>query len=79
MNGIADIGRGWVHDQLDGTSFIKDALDGIDKEVDDAEKAIDRLVAEEKISSLKDLLSNSKYKSYVPNEDIEAKIKKLQK
>lgn len=43
---LADGWRGWVHDQLDGTSFIADEL----KEIEEAEKraveAIDRLVTE---------------------------------
>lgn len=46
LDGLADIGRGWVYDQLDGTSFIKDALDGIDKEIAEAKQAISDLVKE---------------------------------
>lgn len=44
---LAEIGRGWVHDQLDGTSFIKDALDGIEEVKEEAKAQIKQLITEE--------------------------------
>jgi len=49
LDELAEIGRGWVIDQLDGTSFIKDALDGIEEVKAETTAKINRLIAVEKL------------------------------
>jgi len=40
LEALAEGWRSWTHDQLDGTSFIKDELDQIDKVKAETEQAI---------------------------------------
>lgn len=44
LNRLADIGRSWVDSELNGTSFYKEALDGIDKETTQALAELESLM-----------------------------------
>lgn len=46
LDGLAEGERGWVHDQLDGTSFATESLANVDKKVEAALQDISRLLEE---------------------------------
>lgn len=60
LNKVAEEGRGWVHDQLDGTSLFKDKLDQIDKTVAQSKQALlkwrDEEVEKAKIAQWQELV-----------------------
>ena len=47
---LAEGWRSWIHSELDGTSFIKDDLDSVERVKDEAKQAIRELVLSELIS-----------------------------
>ena len=44
---LAEGWRSWIHSELDGTSFIKDDLDSVERVKDEAKQAIRELVLSE--------------------------------
>lgn len=58
LDGLIDISRSWVDDQLSGTSYYVEAMDGLDTELQTAMTAITALITEAerlaKLTALKD-------------------------
>ena len=80
---LADGWRGWVHDQLDGTSMLKDSLNAIKETKKGAEQAIMQLITQARIDELEQLW-NSTQPDIVPdgipaNDMSEALHKRIEK
>lgn len=70
INEVAREGLEWVHDQLDGTSMLKDSLNAIKETKKGAEQAILQLITQARIDELKQLWNNTQ--SEIVPEGVEA-------
>lgn len=83
INEVAREGLEWVHDQLDGTSMLKDSLNAIKETKKGAEQAIMQLITQARIDELEQLW-NSTQPDIVPdgipaNDMSEALHKRIEK